>query len=92
MNNNCRLSGLSFNILKTSICNNNTLNPGGVEILEAEDKEKDLVVEKAKLYVIIVGNHDILPGTVRVYEDMFVLQSFWSYRWTMSTVDCEVAG
>ena len=30
--------------------------PRGVEIPEDEDKEEDLVVEEAKLHVIIVGN------------------------------------
>ena len=33
-----------------------TLNPGQVEILDAKDKEEDLDMEEAKLYVIIVGN------------------------------------
>ena len=37
--------------------------PRGVKILETEDKE-DLVVEEAKLYVIIVDNHHILPRYV----------------------------
>ena len=61
------MSGLRFNIclfntLRTSICNNNTLNLGGVVIFEAEDKEEDLVVGEAKSYVIIVGNPDIFLG------------------------------
>ena len=73
-----KISGLKLNTHKISILNpgihrinthnNNTLNPWGVEILEAEDKEEDLVVEEDKLYVIIVGNHDILPGTVQVLQ------------------------
>ena len=57
----CNLSGFKLNIHKISIRrfstrSDNTLNPGRVEILEAKDKEEDLVMEKAKLYVIIVDN------------------------------------
>ena len=61
-----KLSALIINIHITSANNNNTLNPGRVEFLEVEDKEEDLVVEEAKLYVIIVGILDIFPGIARV--------------------------
>ena len=37
--------------------------PRGVEILEAEEEEKGLVAEEAKLYVIIVGILEIFLGT-----------------------------
>ena len=70
------MSGIKINIHKLSILIpiihrinthiNNTLNKGGVEIIEFEDKEEDLVMEEAKLYVIIVDNQDIFRGTVRV--------------------------
>ena len=73
--NKCRMSELRLNIhgislLRTNIHiinthNNNTLNPEE-RILEAEDKEEDLVAEEAKLYVIIVGNLDTFPWTTRV--------------------------
>ena len=43
------------------------LNPVGVDFLESEDKEEDLVAKEAKLYVIIVGILDILTGTTRVF-------------------------
>ena len=35
-------------------------------ILEAEDKEEDLVVEEDKLYVIIMGSLDTFQGTAQV--------------------------
>ena len=43
-----KLSTLGSSIHKISIRNNNTLNKGGVEILEGEDKEENFVVEEAK--------------------------------------------
>ena len=53
------------NIHRFSTCSNNTLNKGGVEILEVEDKGEELVMEEDKLYVIIVENKDIFLGIVR---------------------------
>ena len=38
----------------------------GVESLMVEEKEEDLVVEEAKLYVIILDNQNIFPGTMQV--------------------------
>ena len=57
------------NIKNHSILNNNSsLHKGGVGNLELKDsnQEEDLVEEEAKLYVIIVGNQDTLPETVKV--------------------------
>ena len=53
---------LRTNIHGISTYNNNTLYLE-VEILEVEDKEEFLVVDKAKLYVIIVGSLDTFPRT-----------------------------
>ena len=40
----------------------------GVEILEAKDKEEYFVMEEAKLYVIIVGDQEILSRTMWVLQ------------------------
>ena len=58
-----KLNILNPSINNINICSNNTLNKGGVEILEVEDKEEDLFMKEAKSYVIIVGNHEILSRT-----------------------------
>ena len=45
-----------MNICKSSELMHNTLNQGGVVLLRVEDEDEDLVVEGAKLFVIIVDN------------------------------------
>ena len=40
--------------------------PRGVEFLEVENKEEDLVAEKENLYAIIVGTLDTFPGIEQI--------------------------
>ena len=40
--------------------------PRGVEFLEVENKEEDLVTKEENLYAIIVGTLDTFPGTEQI--------------------------
>ena len=55
-----------MNIYKLSGLRHNTLDQGGVVLLEDENVEEDLVTEGAKLFVIIVDNRDIFPENVLI--------------------------